>query len=427
MNIVLFTPIARSSAIGRVSALIIGELVAAEHVVTVVRTDVLDQAETHPIGVDCLHFTDVESVVDAGLAADVCVYQIGDNHDMHAGALRWLPHLRGIICLHDMYLGHLFEGWCHANSVDPAPIVRYWYGDDAVDALASTPGYVERAEIAPMTDWISAQAAGVITHANWVLDRVRRACSGPVVRIPLAYDSRRIAVDAVDLLSADELRLLTVGVMNANKRVDQVIAAIADSEVLRAGVRYTLAGPIKDDERGRLQTMADQRGVSLDVLGEVDDDELRHHLARSHAVAAMRLPSLEVASASALEAMFAAKPTLVTRTRFYDELPDDCVIKIDPDGEVAQIRGALEMLLADPAAGAAIGARARHYALEFHHPQAYATGLVDFATAMMRVLPLSELVHSVIRQFDTWGGAPTSTDPYTFEPLGVLWAAPTDT
>jgi glycosyltransferase involved in cell wall biosynthesis len=422
MKIVMFTPVSRASAIGRVALMVTNALSEAGHEVRVVRTDVDPPTESHRFG-DVLAWEDHDAVVHAALAADVCVYQIGDHYPFHAGSLHWMPALRGIVCLHDQFVGHLFDAWAAVNQYDPSSTVRAWYGDDIAMRVGATPWNLdlgERARVAPMTEWISSQAIGVLTHSRWVLDRVVTSCPGPVAYAPLPYELRRVPIEP-SRAHAGRFRLVTVGHMNPNKRVTSVIRAIGSDPYLRERVVYMLLGPISETTADAAVALAHELGVHLDVRGQVTDQVLAGALVEAHAIAALRWPCLEAASASAIEAMLSGKPTLVMRGGFYDELPDDCVIKIDRAREEEAIADALRLLVDDPSRRLEIGERAREYALSTHRSEPYAQALVELARSALAVAAPIEVVRSLVRQLEDWGGESAIGEDFIFGPLRELW------
>jgi glycosyltransferase involved in cell wall biosynthesis len=426
VRIVLFTPIARASAIGRVSRLVVRALESLGHEVQIVRTELDEQVETHRIDADVLSWRHEDSVVTAGLAADICVFQVGDNYPFHAGCVTWLPVLPGVVCLHDHFVGHLFDSWASARGVDPGAVVRAWYGDEVarqVQGLTSPADLAARSQLAPMTEWIAAQAIGVLTHGEWVLDRVLRACPGPVRWAPLPYELARVPIEPSQS-APGRFRLLTVGHMNPNKRIASVLEAIGTDAVLHDRVVYTLVGPVADDERQMLESVATRFGVELSIAGQASERVLAGAIADAHAIAALRWPSTEAASASTIEAMLAGKPTLVTKAGFYDSLPDDCVIKIDHDNEIAEIRAALRRLVDEPSSGRAIGARARSHAEREHRAEPYALTLVALAQDALAVAAPLATIRQATETLARWsgeGGLTSVGADFIFEPLMPLW------
>jgi glycosyltransferase involved in cell wall biosynthesis len=397
MKVILITPAIKASAIGRMACLVTKALVAMGHVVVVVRAEIkpLLSAPTHDFGVEMIRWDDDCRVTEAAADADAIVYQIGDNFPYHEGCLEWMRRLPGVVCLHDFFLGHLFYSWAEKNRDAANSLLLQWYGEEGARIFfdpSTNPDFIARTwNVAPMTEWICSQAIGVVTHSRWGTPRVIRSCPGPVAVVPLAYDAPG-SFSVAPTRSAQQtntFKLLTIGHINPNKRVASVIRAIGSSPILRARCVYRLVGHIQPSAVILLSALASSLRVNLVVTGEADDVTLAHAVVEADVVSCLRWPSLEAASASAIEAMLYGKPTIVTDTGFYHELPDGCVEKTSQVDEVASVRTALERLFTDPVARASLGRRAKQWANSTYSARDYARQLIDINLVSVKSRPLA--------------------------------------
>jgi glycosyltransferase involved in cell wall biosynthesis len=322
------------------------------------------------------------------------VYQVGDNYQFHRGCLEWLPRLPGIVCLHDFFLGHLFDGWAQEHRREADATLHVWYGEEAARCFFRYPDselFIKgKQDVAPMTEWICSMAHGVVTHSSWGIKRVLNSCPGPVYVAPLAYDAPKIkSIDANTYYSeSNQFTILTIGHINPNKRVASVIRAIGNSPLLRQRSIYRLVGNIQPEAVHELSALARKCQVNLVISGEVDEANLAHAIEQAEVVSCLRWPSLEAASASAIEAMLYGKPTIVTDTGFYRELPDTCVKKIDPENEISSLQLTLEQLLVDSQARYALGAAAKTWAEATFTPENYAQKLIDIGFSTNKAKPM---------------------------------------
>ena len=132
MNLVLFTPAIKSSAIGRMAALVVRQLSANGHKVTVIRTEAETYLtkETHEFNSKVLAWNKYDKLDSIVSHADAFIYQIGDNFQFHQGCTYWLPKLPGLVCLHDFFLGHLFWSWADSRRQEAISILQTWYGEE---------------------------------------------------------------------------------------------------------------------------------------------------------------------------------------------------------------------------------------------------------------------------------------------------------
>ena len=429
MKILVFTPTIQSSAIGRMAALVVRRLSASGHEVSVVRTEKENffGSDIHDFACRPVSWTDRPAVTALAGSAHACIYQFGDNEEFHCGCLEWLPRFPGIVSLHDIFLGHLFLGWAKGRRGEAEAVARRLYGEVAAGALfraASTGDFIEQTHgISPMTEWICAMARGVIIHSGFGVDRVLASCPGPVYQVPLPFECPPLPADRPEARPAgeDRFRVLTVGHVNPNKRAESVIRAIGSSETLRETTVYRLVGKVTPARRVHLADLAEASGVMLEISGEVDDAGLEDAFAEADVACCMRWPSLEGASASTIEAMLRGKPSIVTNTAFYSELPDACVIKIEPENEIAACRTALEKLHGDHAERRRLGEAARAWAGQVFTPANYAENLIRMVHETTRLRPVFDALETISGTLKRWGapGELLALEE-TIAPLGLL-------
>jgi glycosyltransferase involved in cell wall biosynthesis len=428
MNVVMFTPALKTSAIGRMANLVVRALVELGHHVVVVRAEreSLLAQPAHGFGVELVPWTDHGRVKQLAAQAEMLVYQIGDNYDFHLGCMEWLPRAPGIVCLHDFFLGHLFWAWAQNHVAQADASLRAWYGTAAAASYFCHPSsdafIAATCDTAPMTEWIGAMALGVITHSNWGVERLRNACPGAVYVVPLPYDAP-VLPGIRDKGDPPNFRVLTVGHINPNKRVPSVIAAIGNSPELCDHAVYRLVGSIHCSSVLGLSSQARNHQVKLVISDRLDDAALATAIDQADVIACLRWPSLEAASASAIEAMLYGKPLIVTDVNFYSEIPDDCVIKIDPADEVPALQRALEMLYRDDARRAALGRRGQQWARATFRADRYALRLEAMAGSASRSKPALDAIDGFARTLCRWGGSgKLLCDEHTRDPLRLFAA-----
>jgi glycosyltransferase involved in cell wall biosynthesis len=413
VRIAFFTPASQQSAIGRVSKLVVHALRDHGHEVDVVRAEDVSQLDSpaHPFGAPLFAWNDEAAMSELNAKCDAFVYQVGNNFPYHCGCLEWMPRRPGIVCLHDYFVGNLFYAWADRVGGQAANVVRAWYGDEVASHYFSYRGEQfldETYDKAPMTEWIAAQALAVLTHSSWGVDRVLAACPGPVLVVPLAYEAPQ-AFEEPTPPPADTFRILTVGHVNPNKRAESVIAALSMSELRRCSL-YQIVGLVEPSMARKLRGLANEQGVAVDIAGEVDDEALGLAIRNADVIACLRYPTLEAASASTIEAMLSGKAVLVTDAGFYSELPSDCVRKISPAREVADLRRELESLYADREQRAALGKRAQAWARKTFTAANYADSLVSLCQRAARAAPLVQASASFARTLVGWGATRRAAD-----------------
>lgn len=417
MKICWVTPFVLRSSIGRVSAEVAKALSARGHQVEILRCeDEVGDEPLHPTALPVHHWRRYD-LSRLRTEFDVVIVNIGDNFPFHAGVFHVLDAAPCLGIFHDFYIYNLFSGWLYHNGLDyrrhDGEIVAT-YGEAALPhAVAVRSGQMldmgEIAQHLPMTEWLAGRCQAALAHARFYAPKLEAVVPGPVDVTPLCCPDR--ATPPGPPKAKRQLTLTTVGVMNPNKRVAEVIRAIGGSETLKAFV-YRLVGPISDEERAKLEGVAAEVGfANLVIDGAVDDDTLDRRLDEADIMVALRKPVLEGASGSACEGMLSGRPTVVARAGFYGELPEDLVFKIDGDIAVDELRAVLERLVADEALRRETGKAARAWALENLNAARYARAIETLANAQVTSRPLLDVGARIGWQLQAMGLA--DTDPAT--------------
>ena len=395
MKICWVTPFVLCSSIGRVGAEVAKALAARGHEVEILRCEDKDDPTEplHPTRLPVHHWRSYD-LARLRSQFDVVIVNIGDNYPFHAGVFAILDAAPCLGIFHDFYIYNLFSGWLHYNGLDyrrhDAEVVATYGPAIQPQAVAVRSGRMsDMGEIAhhlPMTEWLAGRCEAALAHARFYAPRLEAACAGPVAVTPLCCPDR--ATPPGPPKTRTQLTLTTVGVMNPNKRVADVIRAIGGSDALKACV-YRLVGPISDEERAKLEALAAEVGFKhLVIDGAVDDETLDQGLDEADIMVVLRKPVLEGASGSACEGMLSGRPTVVARAGFYGELPDDLVFKVDGEIVVEELREVLERLVADETLRRDTGKAARAWALENLNAARYAEAVEALAQAQVTSRPL---------------------------------------
>lgn len=414
MRITVVTPTARSSAIGAVSSCLTQDLARNGNEVTVV------QAETVPPQVENEHQFPMAPVHYAAVGvekllqqADVVIYQVGNHYANHAGAVYWLYRIPGVVCLHDAFLGNLFAGWAEANWTDAQAVLRRWYGPIVQqkywDWQAQETFIESTINVAPMTEWICARAIGIFTHSSYFSERIIHACPGPVWSFPLCHAKEPVISASTPeehrVKANDRFTVITFGHIIPNKCVNRAIEAIGTHPELRDVVDYRVVGRISPDYGFALERQARNLRVSLAITGEVTDERLAAELAGADVVLALRWPATELASASVIEALWHGKPTVVTDTGCYAELPDNIVYKITANNTIMFLQKTLRRLLNDSRTHDAT-MHILSYSRAMFQCEIYGNHVTEFIMVNQRLFSIQKEMHRMMQSVASIGATP---------------------
>jgi glycosyltransferase involved in cell wall biosynthesis len=401
MRIGWFTPYSRQSAIGEVSQHVVSELAGRAEVELWITGGDDPREATVPV----FDLDDGPPTDEQLHGYDWCVYHYGVHAAIHNVAIR----RPGIVVLHDRVLQNLFSGMWIARDRDPARYVERmgaWYGEPgrrvAVDAMIGRGGRpwdnVEDNLRFPLWEEAMIGAVGVLTHADSHAEHIRREWGGPVRRAGLpTYPSDWVDQPDPPAMPNGRLQLLTVGHVNPNKRVLEVVRALARNADMADLVRYTIVGSFHPDSAYVAEIRAEITRHGLDdcveLLGWRDDGELNRLMGQADVFVNLRWPTLEGSSASLVRQLPWGKPIVTFDSGFFGELPPGAVVKIPPqdyDGLAADLR----TLVQDAALRDRIGAAGREAARSMT-VAAYAEALLLLIDDAERWAPMSNLCDRV--------------------------------
>jgi glycosyltransferase involved in cell wall biosynthesis len=305
---------------------------------------------------------------------DVALYHVGNDPSAHAWIVDALRRNPGVVVLHDFALHHLVAGMTLARGNRDAyldlmerehgvagRLLAYGVMDKRIPAL-----WESRAADFPLATFVLEHATALIVHSRYVRGQARAAgYEGPIDVVPHpawpvpAVQSERVAGGTV---------VACFGVVNASKRIPELLRATAHVRREQPDVTLLLVGPTAPgfDLERRLQRL----GLTGDGLVRepwVDEQRLWALMAGSDVLVNLRHPTMGETSGSVIRGLSLGKPLVVSDVGWFSELPRDVALAVPPDDdEVATLTAALELLASRPDVREAMGANAAELARREH-------------------------------------------------------------
>ena len=284
---------------------------------------------------------------------DVSLYHVGNNPDAHAWIDDALHREPGVVDLHDFVLHHLVAGMTvgRRNGHGYLDAMEREYG--VVGRLLAhgvldkriPPLWESRPADFPLASFVLEHATGVIVHSRTVSDLVRASgFTRPVWVVPHpAWPVNQIA--PVRIATGPVIGCF--GVVNASKRIPELLDATAKVRKAHPDVTLLLVGPTSPgfDLERRLQRL----GLAEEGLvreGWTDEARLWQLMAGADVAVNLRHPTMGETSGSVIRALSLGKPLVVSDVGWFSELPDEVAVKIPTgDDEVPVLTAALELLV----------------------------------------------------------------------------------
>lgn len=277
--------------------------------------------------------------------ADLCIYQIGNDHDFHGSILELAQCHPGLVILHDRsihecvlrHLAHMQIRTGTSQLTSYRHIMARWHGVDGLAALGAAHGQQgdirQLAERFPLFEVALDRALGVVSHNRQVIAEIQQRFPNlPSLCLSLPYDAPddRPARFLGD--SAAPFTLVMFGFMGTNRRLIEFVEAWGQVSH-RDRFRLHLAGRIANWAQAEARLAELNLADYVTHHGFVTDAALDDMIRNADLAINLRNPTMGEASGSQLRIWANGCPSVVSDTGWYAELPDDAVLKVRIEGE----------------------------------------------------------------------------------------------
>jgi glycosyltransferase involved in cell wall biosynthesis len=358
---------------------------------------------------------------------DAIIYHMGNSVENHAAIWAALQRTPGIVVLHEFVLHHFMLGYAAVTrrnvELYRAEAAQRYGAEGARVAELMLRGRLPAAAFdMPFCERVLDAAEGVIAHSRYVLDRVAALRTGlPValapMGVPLAPAIPRADARARLGLPPGALILASFGHINPYKRVEAALRAIKALRVDRPDVRYLLVGSISPSYD--LRAAISRAGLDdlVTVTGYVDRAAFEDYVAAADICLNLRHPTAGETSASLLRLLGAGKPTLVSASGSFAELPPGIAAQVDLDASEGDlILEYCRLLAARPELAAAMGTNARAFVAREHTLDGAAAGYMRFLAARYGWGDTPALRAGPLWEPRTENRVPRTVEPRTGEP-----------
>lgn len=299
------------------------------------------------------------------------VYHLGNNSVFHKEIYKLAWNYPSTILLHDYNISafmhdsfYLQADWRLYEEALPNR-----NGDSDTKKL---PGFMARLRrnvgAFPMSHAVVNKSRKVIVHHRWVKDQFPD--HGAIHVIPLySYVERPPTQDEIDdfkkrfQISDDHFLIVCLGFTNTNK-LPQLQVEVAE-RLLAHGypVRWLFAGETAPEVK-RLESQVQEGACreNITFTGYLDETDYFSAVFSSDVVINLRNPSMGEGSATLMDALAAAKPTIVSAINQYKEFPDRVCWKLTHDeNEAALLYEYITVLLSNRNVREALSQNAADY------------------------------------------------------------------
>lgn len=319
---------------------------------------------------------------EAGNHVDAVFLNIGNSHIFHSGILKLARRVPGIVVIHDLaiqeFLGNAIRhGMLDARLYHEAMARHYGRaGHLAARQILENGVSPELLDRMPMFEIALDRATAALCHTPGGFERIAGTGLVPTYHADLPF-AVGPPVEATRARHGP-LRLVQFGHISPNRRLDPILEALGR---IRHEIDFVfdIFGKLWDPRH--VAKKAAEHGIARRIRfrGFVPEPELDAAIREAHLVFNLRFPTMGEASGSQLRIWNASAAAVVTDLGWYGSIPEETVVKIPLESEVASLVRTLKRLDADRAAFGRIGAAGRARLVSHHAPDRYAEALVACA------------------------------------------------
>lgn len=324
------------------------------------------------------------AALGGGVSAIEAVFlNIGNSWLFHAGILRIARQIPACVVLHDIGLQDL--AWMMMDNGlmghDPYRVeMARWYGPDGARAaervLGRTSVPAVEAVRFPMFEIALPRAVSALVHTRSAFEAVAARDVLPAYQLDLPFDPGPPQSAGRD--RGGPLRLVQFGYIAPNRRLDQVLDALAAASAT-VDFTFEIFGSLWDPAHVARRIGDLGLGGRVRIRGFVPEADLDAALSAAHLVFNLRAPTMGEASGSQLRIWRAAAASVVTDHGWYADLPEGTAFKVARAGDRRSLAELLGRIATDRGLVEEVGAAGRARLEAVHRTEHYARGLIEIA------------------------------------------------
>lgn len=321
------------------------------------------------------------------------IYNIGNNSQFHTWIWLISREYPGIIILHDIHLQHLFLAYYMESKQQSVylDLMQQYYGakgkEDAEQFFSGHLDINRLSENYPLFELAIKNNKGVIVHTENAVEKLGSRYT--VTYLPLPYPTQ-VTLNPVERNKhSTPYQLIIFGHLGTNRRLDSVLRALTFFPK-KEQFELHIYGAISNEKE--IKNRIIELGLSdiVRIHGFVDNETLGNALDKADLAVNLRHPTMGEASLSQLQIWSHALPSIVTKTGWYAEQPEECVSFISIENEIEDIVSALIQFTESPQTFYDKGARGFHLLKEKHSPAAYVKNLIEYCLSVSQNIKRSE-------------------------------------
>lgn len=297
---------------------------------------------------------------------ETVLYAFG-NSDNHVQALELLRRRSGVVLAHDVRLTNLYAHGAKNRRAVPGGLpgsISRLYGDAFPAALGARGrldpseeehyGILMAREVIGLAERYLVSSEGALSLA--ALDAAP-GDSGKLAVLPFAAEPPVAGRSGFEELASEPVALppdgvpviAALGILHPIRQPARLLEAFAIAREGLPDAVLAFVGPAPRELRDEILALAKARGAgdSVVITGQIDTASFLAWVARATVAVQLRERWNGEASGTVGECLVAGVPLVVSDLGWMHELPDDCVVKVDPAATTAELAAIIASVVGD--------------------------------------------------------------------------------
>ncbi|OXM14215.1 glycosyltransferase [Paenibacillus herberti] len=326
---------------------------------------------------------------------DEIIYQMG-NSEYHIYMINYIKRYKGILVLHDYNLHLLFNFissqekslslYADMMMEDYDSSFVKMYLDDVKHGRSTRKIY----EL-PLNGYVSNYAKKIIVHSDYAKRQLLeknfnyqvKKIQSLVIHTPIR--DKAVAKEKLGIKS-DQVIIAAFGHIHETKRSIPLIQAFQQLAKEHYNVHLYLVGKLTQELEKPIKALLKESSLKqrVKITGYTNSEDYEKYIEASDICVNLRFPYNGETSGSLMRILSKGKCSIVSALGSFDEIPDDCCVKIEsaeklgPIKEVEAITEKLNLLLSHPEMIQDIERNARKYSEQYLDIQKVANEYKDF-------------------------------------------------
>jgi len=324
---------------------------------------------------------------------DIILYHVGNNphHEYIYNSLLQYP---GVVVLHDPFISGLIWNLTITRKKPELYIEQMVYclgekGRKIAENAINSNNYPSFKYT--LTKRLIDSSIAIIVHSNYakkIINSESPEAFIKKIKMPILLNESKTLAKKEDFgINENTLVISTFGYIAEHKRLDVVLDVFVMFLEKNPNSRFMLVGKFLENHyKEKINERIKKLGLTKKIIQTDFVEDLDPYIEISDIIIQTRFPTAGETSIITLEIMGKSKPVIVSNTGWFEELPDNTVIKIDVDSnEKKSILTAFEKLASDKEFKNNLIVNAKKYVKEEHDPEKIASEFYEFLSHIENV------------------------------------------